>query len=824
MSHASESTGPTRTSNTSNPRQTPLFRGTGCHHCRTRKVKCDAGKPHCSRCIQQGTTDRCKYDEVKKSKLTLVKEENAELKERIAQLERRLAGLSPPKLESLALEDAKPSSSTFSLTSLEADNDEEQDYEHDEAANDDARDDPINFGSGSYQQQPTHGVRPEHFPMGPALLPRLDPYPRPQHTVQSGSFDSGQPGHSGQYPLPCDQYQPAYQERYYSPTSASNYFSTPGFTQAGVHAQSASYTPRIQTGQLPEVYSTWPPTPSDQVPPSASTSNFTPSPVSNRWKPLPYLCSETAPRSPGSSYPNYPRGATFRNDGRYVGGAMPSYNAYQGAPIQAPMARRRPVPSPPVFGHDIVLSFFQRWKGEPPPDTYVQDQYTQAPADGSWALVGNWWERDDLSVANRNYLLELFLPYRKQVGLEIWVPGFLASLHLPPKRRPHPGFMWAIYSLAAFFSGIPELKELVPEFMERARRNLEESYAKSDRLFDYIRGQTLYASLLYMSGRGKQGAMATSSASHAAIVCGLHKISSPVMAPLAQHPEPSAYRIKPIEFQLEPATSPREHGERIAAFWQLILVDHSAAATTGLPAMFRDDEEYMNGEALNVPYATLSDIFTSRVIPNPPDIAVTLQVKATALLERAVRLATKWPHGKHISTTNPSKYYEEYNIVLLAIQHFKSYLPGLYPQEGNIVESQLPLTSRGLIWERLFPHYMTWNAEIQLYSMFEEEQVIAREECLRAAREIKNLTACLADGEIEMMGVLLTHCWNSARHALAREQKRCRERLDEVGVEFLQQDLNIVCHALEVLAANNQLTAIQADLTDQSRGFPLEYP
>lgn len=41
-----------------------------------------------------------------------------------------------------------------------------------------------------------------------------------------------------------------------------------------------------------------------------------------------------------------------------------------------------------------------------------------------------------------------------------------------------------IYSFAATFSGDPELQALVPEFMERARRNLAESLASNDRLFE----------------------------------------------------------------------------------------------------------------------------------------------------------------------------------------------------------------------------------------------------------------------------------------------------------------------------------------------------
>ncbi|KAJ1303890.1 hypothetical protein OPQ81_008302 [Rhizoctonia solani] len=695
-------------------RTTPLFRGTGCHHCRVRKVKCDGGKPYCIRCISLGATDKCKYDETKKSRLTLIKEENARLNERIAHLERQLQSQEDDSAASLSAlntvsEATRPPLQTYSIILDDPDDYSEPGYEYDEATD-------------------TH-------------------------------------------------------------------------TDA-----------------------TWPSTPWNSPPPSLYISSPVSSPTMNHPRESP----DPNPKSPEKPYDSnsYPRGVLFGQDGRYYGGALPPYNAYKGAPPEVPaVTRRRPIPAPPVFGHDVVLSFFQRWKTETQPQTYTEDQYTQALCDGNWELIGDWWERDDLSVTNRNYLLELFLPYRKQVGLEIWVPDFLASLHLPPKRRPHPGFMWMIYSFAAFFSGDPELKALVPDFIERARRNLGESYAKGDRLFDYIRGQTLYASILYMLGNINEAAMATSSACHAAILCGLHKISSPVVALCTQYQEHSTHRIKPIGFRLEPAASPREHGERIAAFWQLILVDHSAAAATGLSAMFRDDgdewsrvetvfprplEEYISGEANKVPYATLGDIFTSRVTPNHPDSVITLQVKATALLERAVRLATKWDHGKNISPTNLNKYHEEYNLVLHAIRHFKSYLPGLRPQEGNFAESQLALTCGGLIYERLFPHFITWHAEIQLYNMLEGGQLVAREDCLNSAREIKNLTVLLEDGEIEQLGVLLGHCWSSAHHILSREQTRCRERRDQMGVESLHHDLNVLHRALEILATNHHPAAVQA--------------
>ncbi|CEL58256.1 hypothetical protein RSOLAG1IB_03002 [Rhizoctonia solani AG-1 IB] len=830
---SSGSTGAVRTPSTTNSRSTPLFRGSGCHHCRARKVKCDAGKPFCLPCVQHGTTDKCKYDQIRKSKLTLVKEENAELKERIARLERELAGRSPPA-NAPSLDDIQqPPSSTFSQMGLEADEDIDDGYEQDEGVDDEARGDPIATGAGSYETQPqpwSSYDRPEHLPALPVHDPWFDQHSRVHYPPQSVQVSPGQ------YQPPLDQYQPAYQDPYYShvPHSALH---TAGSAQAGNHVQPASYTtPHVQTGSLPDLHGqpTWPHTSNDPVPLSASTSGFTPSPSGNQWHHLPHLSPETTPGSPGTSYSstNYPRGAMFRNDGRYVGGAMASYDARRGTKVQALSTHDRAVPSPPIFGHDVVISFFQRWRTEFQPQAYVTNGYAETQTNNSnWTLVGNWWERDDLSVAHRDYLLGILLPYRKQIGLEIWVPDFLASLHLPPQSRPHPGFMWMLYTFAAFFSGEDDLKELLPQFMERARRNLEESFAKNDRLFDYIRGQTLYASILYMMGRVREGGIATMSACRAAIVCGLHKISSAAIIPVAQTQERAKYRIREIKFELAPATSEREHGERIAAFWQLLLVDLSTAATTGMPAVFRDDgdersrvetvfprplEEYFNGDAAKVPYATLGDIFTSKAMPNPPDIVMTLQVKATALLERAVRLATKWNNGKHLSTTNPIKYGDDYNIVLQAIQHFKSYLPGLEPREGNKADSHLYLTSRGLVYERLFPHFMILNAEVQIYSVL-EEQDLGREKCVQAARGIKDLIMRLTDEEIEQIGVLLTHCLTSAIHALMREEKFYRAHLNEAAVKLINREVDVISHALKILGRTHRNASVQSEEIDRAR-------
>ncbi|KAF8609421.1 hypothetical protein BDV93DRAFT_602093 [Ceratobasidium sp. AG-I] len=798
MSSSRRSVGPTRAPSSSQQRKDPLFRGSGCHLCRARKVKCNAGKPFCDRCLAQGNTEKCIYDPVKKSKYTLAKEEIMVLKEQIASMERQLAGRSEPTTpvpgpSSLDdEEDVKTPPSGF-LGGLQL-VDSEEELE------------PSPIGEQDYPDQPAP------YPVQTGVQ-----YPGPSSVVPPPAFETG-------------PFQP--QENYHQSSFDYRY----GGPQAGVS---------------PSIPTSWSMA-SATMAASSSTGSILPQSQSGQnWEPMPYLHPNETPASPGGmpfgSQAGYGQGVAFGNHGTYRGGPIPSYDAYQGAPSRRiPFIvrdRERPMPSPPVFGVDLVMNFFRTWKLEsqsryPSLSNYGHATGINEHYSGSgWELVGNWWEKDDLPVDLRDELLELFRPFRKQVGLEIWVPDFLASLHNPPHGRPHPGLMWMMYTFAATFSGDPKLEELVPDFFKKARSNLAQSLADNDRLFNYVQGMTLCASMLYMTGKITQGHMEANAACHAAILCGLHKISSPNWTRNDQPPPPrSGLKIRQIDFELAPAQSPREHGERIAAFWQLVLVDHSAAAATGLPAMFRDDgdersrvetvfprplEEYLDNKAADAPYATLRDVFEPRFIPrDPPDTIMTLQVKSTALLERAVRLGTMWRDGQDVSLTNPTKYQAEYQTVLHGIQHFRHYLPPSWSDEPG----PLPRTSGGLVWDRLYAHFMTLNAQIELYHVIAGTNQEAYDNCLYSARLVVQMVRQLTNDEISRLGVMLGHCFNLATHVLMRELKARKAHGDEAGIAYVNQELDVILQALSVLGKEHHLVGVQSLRANRARMHENELP
>ncbi|QRW09945.1 glutathione S-transferase [Ceratobasidium sp. AG-Ba] len=306
------------------------------------------------------------------------------------------------------------------------------------------------------------------------------------------------------------------------------------------------------------------------------------------------------------------------------------------------------------------------------------------------------------------------------------------------------------------------------------------------------------------------------------VTCGLHKISSHDWSKPAPQKPSLGLRINKVDYSLKAPSSAREHGERIAAFWQLALVDHTIAATTGVPAYFSGDgdwrsnvetvfprplEDYINGKASEASCATLRDIFESGVVPiSMPDIPATLQVKSMALLERAVRLGIRWGDGVDLPSTELVEYMAERDIIKTAIEHFKSYLPPVRQPSAGI---QPPRTSNGLVWKRLYPHFIVLTAEIQLLYPSGVKDHLDYYQCLRSARATKEIISELTDTEISQIGVVPGQCFSLTLHVLERELQRKNALGDKASVDLITDKREVVLNALKVLGKVHHLVARQ---------------
>ncbi|CEL53491.1 hypothetical protein RSOLAG1IB_11423 [Rhizoctonia solani AG-1 IB] len=89
----------------------PLHRGSGCHECRRRKLKCSGTKPACDRCVRSSTA--CVYDPVEKSKVALLRDEVVMLRQKVKHLEAMIStapkSTSPPLSASVPAKRPSPS-------------------------------------------------------------------------------------------------------------------------------------------------------------------------------------------------------------------------------------------------------------------------------------------------------------------------------------------------------------------------------------------------------------------------------------------------------------------------------------------------------------------------------------------------------------------------------------------------------------------------------------------------------------------------------------------------------------------------------------------
>jgi hypothetical protein len=156
------------------------------------------------------------------------------------------------------------------------------------------------------------------------------------------------------------------------------------------------------------------------------------------------------------------------------------------------------------------------------------------------------------------------------------------SLSLPPSKRPHPCLLYSMYLLASRISSSPSIRALETHFANIASRQLEESIAKADRLFDATRAAAILSTYKYSNARYHEGWMMVGLAARCVsrlvfgdmltprlgISCGLHQIPTSVWKPSMLPRDRTADLVALVRqrtFVLPPPADAVELGERIGA-------------------------------------------------------------------------------------------------------------------------------------------------------------------------------------------------------------------------------------------------------------------
>ncbi|ODN84983.1 hypothetical protein L202_00828 [Cryptococcus amylolentus CBS 6039] len=310
-------------------------------------------------------------------------------------------------------------------------------------------------------------------------------------------------------------------------------------------------------------------------------------------------------------------------------------------------------------------------------------------------LVGGWFDAGDLPKIARDHLLDVFFSGMRLFGQEFHVPRFMASLSLPPTKRPHPCLLYAMYTMASRLTSSPSIRQLESHFYSLAITHLATATAQADRLMDATRAGTILAAYTYSKAMYHEGWLMTGQAARLAISCGLHQIKGSVWRATKVPPMRAdlAGLMRHRSYILAPPKDAVEHGERIWAFWSVFVTDRCGSIATQWYPSLTDDmvttpfprpiHEYELGLVSDADDVSIASIFSpTGSVPRPMRYdhvdLVNLRIRAITILERSSKLMYLTPEAgwdKHLPRhdSNASALFNESMEYLSTPEHGSSY-------------------------------------------------------------------------------------------------------------------------------------------------------
>lgn len=426
--------------------------------------------------------------------------------------------------------------------------------------------------------------------------------------------------------------------------------------------------------------------------------------------------------------------------------------------------------APFLEGNDIPASGF-----EINPDTYPVS--THADPNFAPSSFPQWDPKTPLPHEHRTILINIFLRHRHQFSFEGDISRFDESVPAALFRpEPHPALMNAIYLLGCHFARSPYYSGLEPIFFNNALTEITLALDSSDRLVDIIETSCLLAVYLYINSRFLEGYCHAFSAARLAVGIGLHQIASAPYDSTAS--SSSTYQQATVSTIPIPAPqSQEEMRDRIAAFWQVFIVDRCWTIANGLPLALPDGDSHNSRIKTPWPMPPEPGIDASTYIP-------LLRAKAVALLERASRMSS-------VSNKNDD-YWANYNAAEIALKRLYASLPAFLGFEPW--RTQAPF-----IDVELFAiHSAVHGALIYLYKDVNEE------ETQKGMRTVLSLVRQLSNDDYEFLEPTLFATWTCVAKEYIRSIHMANQNpggSDTYTVSIAEQELDVLINAMKMLSA-----------------------
>ncbi|KAJ7118890.1 hypothetical protein C8R44DRAFT_789556 [Mycena epipterygia] len=423
--------------------------------------------------------------------------------------------------------------------------------------------------------------------------------------------------------------------------------------------------------------------------------------------------------------------------------------------------------------------------------------FSSLPSSSEFPYMPQWNPQDPLPYENKKILLDIFLAHRHQCWFDGQVERFsLSNAAHQFGAEPHPALMNAIYLLACHFARSPYCSEIESVFFTRALHEITVALDNSDRLVDVVQASCLLAVYLYINCRALEGYCHSFSAARLAVGLGLHQLR-----PLSDDPH-LAYSEEITPIPIPPARDRAEVGDRIAAFWQVFMVDRCWSVASGLPIALPDGD--CPQVRIKTPWPTTSGVLEhdmpiisetntiSGLFEPQPMLSLetdamfmpALRAKAATLYERTYRLAS--------TTKKNDAYWADHHSAGLALQRFALNLPVFVGYEAW--RTQTPLIDVDLF----AVHTMMHVATLHLY-----KDALGRE-TLHAGNSVLALIRQLNDGDYEYLDPILSACWSTVARTYVRMMGIAGQQIEATTmytIGVIEQELEIILNAMKTLSA-----------------------
>ncbi|KAF5373124.1 hypothetical protein D9758_001483 [Tetrapyrgos nigripes] len=411
-----------------------------------------------------------------------------------------------------------------------------------------------------------------------------------------------------------------------------------------------------------------------------------------------------------------------------------------------------------------------------------------------------WDPSTPLPNEQKRILLDIFLAHKHQCWFDSDVSRFddhaASSSQHQLRSEPHPALMNAIYLLACHFARNQYYSEMEPHFLSNALHEITAALDSSDRLVDVVQASCLLAIYLYANCRTLEAYCHSFSAARLAVGLGLHQIQPKELGQKQSGPS------TPIA--IEKPKNSAELQDRIAAFWQVFMVDRCWSVANGLPVALPDGEHHQGRIKTPWPEACLS----SPVIPalsgltnlsGEPVHLPSLKAKAAALYERTFRLASAAQQG--------DAYWSEHNSTSLALQRFNASLPFFVGYEAW--RTQAPFVDV----ELLAIHTLANVCAIHLKGNSVEMETI------QAANYIMSLVRQLSQADYEFLDPLLSACWTCVAKLYIQmvSNSTFSDTIPSFPAYVVDQELDVLVNAMKTLGMFFPLASEHARRIEEER-------